>query len=166
MTAPGYRPAMPKAEPKEPSTDDDAKATSPDRPDRPTASALRDGWWLLAVFLPFGLFLESLHALKVPVYLRSELRRELWTLAHAHGNLLGLLCLAFAALGQRTIPSAKARGATARLLVFGAWLMPLGFFTGGVMNTEGDPSFGIIAVPLGGILLLIALFRAALAVRE
>ena len=166
MTASGYRPAMPPDEPAERPDPDDAPIRSTDPPDRPTDAALRAGWSLLAVFLPFGLFLESLHALKVPVYFRSELRRELWTLAHAHGNLLGLLCLAFAALGRRTIPAAKARAATSRLLVVGAWLMPLGFFAGGVMNAEGDPSIGIIAVPLGGILLLIALFRAALAVRD
>jgi hypothetical protein len=136
-----------------------------DERDRPTAAALRAGWSLLAVFLPLGLVIEALHALKVPVYLRSQLRRELWTLAHAHGNLLGLLCLAFAALGRRTLADAKARASVSRLLVVGAWLMPLGFFLGGVLNAEGDPSFGIALVPLGGLLLLIALIRAALAAR-
>jgi hypothetical protein len=133
--------------------------------DRPTAAALRAGWSLLAVFLPLGLVLEALHALKVPVYFRSELRRELWTLSHAHGNLLGLLCLAFAALGRRTLPDARARAATARLLIYGAWSMPLGFFLGGVLGAEGDPSLGVLFVPLGGVLLLIALLRAALAAR-
>lgn len=137
----------------------------PSAPDRPTASALRAGWTLLAVFLPLGLVLESLHALKVPVYLRSALRRELWTLAHAHGNLLGLLCLAFAALGRRTVPDARTRGAVARLLVLGAWAMPVGFFFGGVLNGEGDPSAAILLVPLGGVLLLVALLRAAFAAR-
>jgi hypothetical protein len=150
----------------------DGPPTLPERPapdlgdpDRPTTSALRAGWSLLAVFLPLGLALEALHALKVPVYFRSILRRELWTLAHAHGNLLGLLCLAFAALGRRSVPDPKARAATAKLLVFGAWLMPLGFFAGGVLNAEGDPSAGILAVPIGGALLLVALARAALSSR-
>jgi hypothetical protein len=144
-----------------------APDTGPERPaveepDRATSLALRSGWAMLAVFLPMGLVLEALHALKVPVYFRSDLRRELWTLAHAHGNLLGLLCLAFAALGVRTLANDKTRERVAKLLVIGAWLMPLGFFAGGVLNSEGDPSFGIAAVPVGGVLLLAALLRAAI----
>ena len=62
------------------------------------------GWALLALFLPLGLTLEALHALKLPVYLDSAMRRELWTLAHAHGNLLGLLCLVYASFGAKAIP--------------------------------------------------------------
>jgi hypothetical protein len=40
--------------------------------------------------------------------------------------------------------------------------MPLGFFLGGVLNTEGDPSLGIVLVPVGAALLLVALARSAL----
>lgn len=131
--------------------------------DPATRKSLIAGWVLLSIFLPLGLTLEALHALKVPVYLESPMRRELWTLAHAHGNLLGLLCLAFAAVGQRGIPDARARASVSLWLRIGAVLMPLGFFLGGVLNHEGDPSLGILLVPLGGVFLLYALLRAGLA---
>jgi hypothetical protein len=118
------------------------------------------GFALLAVFLPLGLTLEALHALKLPVYLGSAMRREMWTLAHAHGNLLGLLCLAFAAVGERAVPDAGARGSIGRWLRLGAALMPAGFFLGGIGSHEGDPSWGILLVPAGGAFLLYALIRA------
>ena len=59
----------------------------------------RWGWWSLLVFLTLGLFLESLHAFKAAFYLdaSSSTRRLMWTLAHAHGTLLSLVHLAFAA---------------------------------------------------------------------
>lgn len=134
--------------------------------DRASRSALRTGWILLALFVPLGLTLESLHALKVPVYLQSEMRREMWTLAHAHGNMLGLLCLAFAALGERAIAEERARLSASRWLRLGAVLMPIGFFLGGILNSEGDPSLGVLLVPLGGLSLLWALLVAALAARR
>ena len=134
--------------------------------DLSTRRALVLGWILLAVFLPLGLTLEALHALKLPVYLGSAVRREMWTLAHAHGNLLGILCLVFASIGERAIPDAAARRRIALSLSIGAVLMPLGFFLGGVLNSEGDPSLGILLVPVGGLFLLYALLRAAWSARE
>ena len=126
-------------------------------------TSLRTGLWLLAFSLPLGLTLEALHAWKVPVYLGSALRRELWTLAHAHGNLLGILCLVFAAIGVRLLPDAAQRQRIERVLAIGAVLMPMGFLLGGVMNSEGDPSLGIVLVPIGGVFVFVALLRAALA---
>ncbi len=120
------------------------------------------GWALLALFVPLGLTLEALHALKLPVYLDSAMRREMWTLAHAHGNLLGILCIVFCAVAGKTIPDDAARASIARWLRWGAVTMPLGFFLGGVLNHEGDPSWGIAIVPLGGLFLLVALVRTAL----
>jgi hypothetical protein len=133
--------------------------------DEPTHRALLAGWILLAVFLPLGMTLEALHALKVPVYLGSPLRRELWTLAHAHGTLLGILCLVFASVGERTVPDAPARRSISRWLRIGAAAMPVGFFLGGILGHEGDPSLGILLVPFGGGCLLVALVRAGLAAR-
>jgi hypothetical protein len=125
---------------------------------------VRMGWLLLAIALPFGVTLEALHGFKVQAYLASEMRREMWRLAHAHGTLLGMLCLVSAALAEAYIPEAI----RARVLVmirWGAVLMPLGFFLGGVLNSEGDPSLGILLVPPGALLLIAALVRAALAPR-
>ncbi len=131
----------------------------------PVAVTLRTGFILLAVSLPLGVTLEALHALKVHAYLGSEMRRELWRLAHAHGTLLGILCLCFASLAERHLDD-SVRGPVARLLTWGALAMPLGFFLGGILNSEGDPSLGIVLVPLGAALLLVALTRAALGARQ
>jgi hypothetical protein len=122
---------------------------------------LRTGWLLLAIALPFGVTLEALHGFKVQAYLTSEMRREMWRLAHAHGTLLGILCLVFAALADRHVADAI-RPRVAAMIRWGAVLMPLGFFLGGVLNSEGDPSLGILIVPIGAVLLIGALVRVAL----
>lgn len=126
-----------------------------------TARTGRCGFFLLAVFLPLGLTLEALHALKVDVYLGSSMRREMWTLAHAHGGVLGILCLVYASAAERWL-DCRRRESIATTLRWGAVLMPAGFFGGGICNAEGDPSFAILLVPIGGLLLLIALWRAGL----
>lgn len=133
--------------------------------DAPAPLSLRAGLWLLAVSLPLGLTLEALHAMKVQVYFGSALRRELWTLAHAHGNLLGILCLVFGLLGAR-FGDAAVRARIDRWLVVGAVLMPLGFLLGGVLNREGDPSLGIVLVPIGGVAVFAALVMAVGVVRR
>ena len=138
--------------------------TSPTEQDPGARLAILTGFWLLAIALPLGITLEALHALKVPVYLHSALRREMWTLAHAHGNLLGVLCLAYGAIAERWLAPARMRRRVARWLVAGAIAMTLGFFLGGILNFEGDPSLGILFVPLGGACLLIALGSAVFAV--
>jgi hypothetical protein len=125
---------------------------------------VRMGWLLLAIALPFGVTLEALHGFKVQAYLASDMRREMWRLAHAHGTLLGMLCLVSAALAEAHIPEAI-RARVLAMIRWGAVLMPLGFFLGGVLNSEGDPSLGILLVPPGAVLLIAALVRAALAPR-
>jgi hypothetical protein len=135
---------------------------------RTTAPAIRKtvraGWLLLAIALPFGVTLEALHGFKVQAYLASDMRREMWRLAHAHGTLLGMLCLVSAALAEEHIPEAI-RTRVLAMIRWGAVLMPLGFFLGGVLNSEGDPSLGILLVPPGALLLIAALVRAAIAPR-
>jgi hypothetical protein len=137
-----------------------AKTAEP-APDRSIARTLRTGWLLLAIALPLGVTLEALHGFKVQAYLGSEVRREMWRLAHAHGTLLGILCLVFAALAEAHV-SERIRARVAALIRWGAVLMPLGFFLGGVLNSEGDPSLGILLVPVGALLLVVALVRVAL----
>src|SRR6185369_17623632 len=123
---------------------------------------LRTGWLLLAISLPFGVTLEALHGFKVQAYLASDMRREMWRLAHAHGTLLGILCLVSAALADAHVPQAI-RPRVMAMIRWGAVLMPLGFFLGGVLNSEGDPSLGILLVPLGALALVVALVRVAIA---
>lgn len=131
--------------------------------DRDVRRALLTGFWLLAVSIPLGVTLEALHGLKIETYLASEMRREMWRLAHAHGTLLGILCLVFAALAERHVPKSARRTAVTQLTA-GAVLMPAGFFLGGILNSEGDPSFGILLVPLGALCLVAALGRVALSI--
>ena len=135
--------------------------TAPAPADQAIRKTLRTGWLLLAISLPFGVTLEALHAFKVQAYLGSEMRREMWRLAHAHGTLLGILCLVFAAVAE-TYVAASIRARVATMIRWGAGLMPLGFFLGGILNSEGDPSLGIVLVPAGALLLVVALVRVAL----
>src|SRR5262245_43459305 len=125
---------------------------------------VRAGWLLLAIALPLGVTLEALHGFKVQAYLASEMRREMWRLAHAHGTLLGILCLVSGALAEAWIPE-SIRARAMAMIRWGAVLMPLGFFLGGILNSEGDPSLGILLVPVGALLLIVALVRVALASR-
>ncbi|SRR6266540_4176515 len=121
---------------------------------------LRTGWILLAVSLPLGVTLEALHGFKVQAYVSSEMRREMWRLAHAHGTLLGILCLVFSVVADKQLVD-PARASIAKLVRWGAVLMPIGFFAGGVLNSEGDPSLGVVIVPIGAALLVVALVRCA-----
>lgn len=127
------------------------------------------GWWALLVFLTLGLVLESLHGFKVGMYVKvsNETRRLMWTLAHAHGTLLGLMNLGFAAT-LRTIPTWPDRGRTfaSGSLLGATLLMPAGFFLGGCFIYAGDPGLGILLVPVGGILLFLAAAGALRGVRH
>ena len=84
-----------------------APAQNSDQPTDPgIRKTLRAGWLLLAISLPFGVTLEALHSFKVQTYLASDMRREMWRLAHAHGTLLGILCLVSALLAKAHIAEA------------------------------------------------------------
>ena len=117
------------------------------------------GWCGLLLFLSLGAVLETLRGFKIGFYLDLEhkLRRELWILAHAHGTLLSLVQLGFAAtvlhFGQWTEPRLKL---VSFFLLDALVLMPLGFFLGGMGHSEVDPSLGILLVPLGALLLFLA----------
>jgi hypothetical protein len=130
----------------------------PDGPhDAATATCLAAGWTLVALSLAGGLLLESFHLVKLPLYLDIRLRRELWTLAHAHGTLLGAVAVLVGLSAGRLIPDATTRARAARLVTWGAVLVPLGFLGGGIANAEGDPSLAIVLVPAGGLLALAGL---------
>lgn len=119
---------------------------------------VRYGWWALLVFLTLGLVLESLHGFKVGSYLNlnNETRRLTWTLAHAHGALLGIVLIVFG-LTVRAWPQWNPRHRTlaGRSLNAATLLIPGGFFLGGLFAKGGDPGLGILLVPVGGVLLFI-----------
>jgi hypothetical protein len=127
------------------------------------------GWSCLLVFLSLGAVLELFHGFKVGFYLDppNRLRRELWTLAHAHGTLLGLIQIAFAAglmhFGRWTASRLKL---VSFFLLDAALLIPLGFFLGGLSPSESDPWLGILLVPPGALLLFIAVALILLSTRQ
>jgi hypothetical protein len=116
---------------------------------------LRFGWWSFAIFLTLGAVLEALHGFKVAFYLgpAAETRRLVWTLAHAHGTLLGLAHVAFGAT-VRLLPGAGFGPVESWSLIAGSVLLPAGFFLGGVVVYDGDPGLGIALVPLGVVFLI------------
>jgi hypothetical protein len=134
----------------------------------PVAAAMRRhllwGWWSLAVFLCLGAVLESLHAWKVDWYLAvgNETRRLLWRLAHAHGALLGLVQLGYGLC----LPHVRVVPRLGSAAMCGAGIaLPGGFLLGGIDSVSGDPGIGIVLVPLGFVLLLIAVVGMARALR-
>jgi hypothetical protein len=137
-----------------------------DRPDAETLRLarwhLRFGWWWLLLFLSLGIGLEALHGFKIDWYLAYGTRREMWRLAHAHGTLLALVHLAFAA----TLPlAARVKGrwqsVASRCLTGAAIALPTGFFLGGLYLYSADPGLGIVLVPLGAVLLFVAVLLTA-----
>jgi hypothetical protein len=125
------------------------------------------GWWSLLIFLTAGLVLEGLHGLKSQSYLgvHQEMRRLMWTLAHAHGTLLSVVNLGFAFMVYVTGQWAeKRRNLASALLRAATILMPAGFFLGGLFTYSGDPGLGILLVPIGGIFLFVAVLVTAMGV--
>lgn len=124
---------------------------------------VRFGWSLIFVYVLLGLVLESLHGFKVALYLdvANEARRLVWTLAHTHGTLIGVLNLLFA-YGVDRLSLSESMFKVASLAFVGAGvLMPLGFFLGGIVVYGGDPGLPILLAPVGGAILVVAVGLSA-----
>ena len=124
---------------------------------------LRFGWWALLVFLSLGGALETLHGFKIRWYLDvdNEVRRLMFTLAHAHGTLLALVNIA-AGLTARMVERFTLRPSVSFALIWAAILLPGGFFLGGIVIYDGDPGLGVWLVPIGAALLFYGIARIAL----
>jgi hypothetical protein len=124
---------------------------------------LRFGWWSLLVFLSLGLALETLHGFKIGWYLDvgNEVRRLMFTLAHAHGTLLALVNIVVG-LTARNVDSFELRRSVSVALIWAAILLPVGFLLGGIVIYDGDPGLGIWLVPVGALLLFYGVARVAL----
>jgi len=125
---------------------------------------LQFAWWSLLCFLTLGIFLEALHGFKVDWYLNSDYqtRRLMWTLGHAHGALLALTHVAFAATVYWIADEASSWLRFASPLLMGASvLLPGGFFLGGTFIYVGDPGLGIFLVPLGALFPFLAVLLTA-----
>lgn len=123
---------------------------------------LRYGWWSLFCFLSLGLLLEVLHGFKIGWYLdaNQEMRRLMFTLAHAHGTLLGLVNIA-AGLTLRTVKGFEVSRTHSLSLLWGSGFLPAGFLLGGIIIHDGDPGLGVLLVPVGALLLLYAVWGFA-----
>jgi len=144
------------------------KESDPDI-DATAARHLAFGWWLIVASVVVGTVLEGLHALKLGLYLdvSNETRRLLWTLAHAHGALLGLVNVAFAAsLPKLARLSPRGRSLASRALIAGACLLPAGFLLGGVFVYDGDPGLAVLLAPLGALLVFAGVLMIALGARR
>lgn len=122
---------------------------------------LRFAWWSLLFFLSLGIVLEFLHAFKIGWYLdvANDTRRLMWTLAHAHGTLLALIHVAFAVTVSLNGGTHTRWVRQASPCLMGASiLLPGGFFIGGIFIYQGDPGLGILLVPVGAIMLFVAVW--------
>ena len=132
---------------------------------RATRCHLAAGWSAVLVFLALGIVLEGLHGFKIGFYLDvgNSTRRLMWTLAHAHGTLLGMLNILFALTARHVAWAGTGRRVASVALLSATALLPGGFFLGGVRIYAGDPGLGILLVPVGavGLLLAAALTTAA-----
>jgi hypothetical protein len=102
-----------------------------------------------------------MHGLKLDFYLdvRNDSRRLMWTLAHSHGTLFSIINIVFA-LTLSVLGEKYSHG-----LQFVSWmllgaisLMPIGFFAGGLWLTGAEPGVGVFLVPVGALMLLLAVF--------
>ena len=123
---------------------------------------LKFGWWSLLVFLSLGGILEIFHGFKIGWYVDAgnDVRRLMFTLAHAHGTALALVNIAAGLTARQT--GLQIRSSVAASLIWAGILFPLGFFLGGVVTYGGDPGLGIWLVPIAALLLFYAVIRIAL----
>jgi hypothetical protein len=124
---------------------------------------LRFGWWSLLAFLSLGGALETFHGFKIGWYVDvgNEMRRLMFTLAHAHGTALSLVNIA-AGLTARKMERFDLRSSVSFSLIWAGLLFPLGFFLGGLVTYGGDPGLGIWLVPIAALLLFYAVGHIAL----
>ena len=134
---------------------------------------IRFGWWSLLTFVALGILLESLLAYKVTWYLGEDyenIRRLMWRLAHAHGTLLSLVHLLFAMTVHLLPATISQRGArfASPCFIAASFLLPGGFFLGGIFTFEqhADPGLGIFLVPVGALLMVVAVSLTALGVTK
>ena len=147
--------------------------TGPDNPAPPAANSsptpeerrhFKLGWWSLFVFVCLGITLEGMLAFRVGWYMDvgdNETHRLMLRLGHAHGTLLSVLNIAFAASLARLSLPAIARTLASRCLAAATLLVPGGFILGGLITHGSEPGLGIVLLPVGAILLLFGIFQVA-----
>ena len=124
---------------------------------------LRFGWWSLLIFLSLGGALETLHGFKIGWYVDAgnDMRRLMFTLAHAHGTAIALVNIV-ASLTARNVERFELRPSVSFCLIWAGLLFPVGFFLGGIVTYGSDPGLGIWLVPVAALLLFYSVARIAL----
>jgi hypothetical protein len=118
---------------------------------------IRQGWISLAMWIVFGLLIESLIGFRSPALLDDSVRREMFRLAHAHGTLLNLVLIAAAICARLDL--VRLGRLTSLGLRTAVILLPVGFLLAGIWHFKDDPGVAIVLVPLGAVLLLTAAFQ-------
>lgn len=115
-----------------------------------------------------GILLEIMQGFRVPAYMNvgdEEMRRQMWTLAHAHGVLISLVHFAFViTIFMVGTSASRCIGLASCCLISAGILMPVGFFLGGLFIYPGDPGLGVFLVPPGALLLFVAVCLTGVAV--
>ena len=104
----------------------------------------------------FGLVLETMHGFKLSWYVSvdNETRRFLWVLAHAHGALISIINVMFAMMLMHGVVQDEDCKWISLFLLAALVLMPVGFFSGGLIIYQGDPGLGIVLALLGALNLI------------
>ncbi|MEC7881490.1 MAG: hypothetical protein VYB35_01165 [Verrucomicrobiota bacterium] len=139
-------------------------STTISKPSAEERRHLQFGWWSLFVFVCLGILLEAFLAFRTGWYMNSgdnETHRLMLRLGHAHGTFLSLVNIVFATtLARMNLPESTRR-LSSRCITAATLLIPGGFILGGVFNHGPEPGLGIILLPIGALLLLLALFNLA-----
>ena len=123
---------------------------------------MRFGWWSLLVFLGLGFLLEALWGFRIQWFVADETRRTMWRLAHAHGTLISLMHVVFGVtLAATGLAGPRIRRVASPCLIGASFTLPIGFFLGGLFTYSTEPGLGVLLVPVGGLLLLIAIYLMA-----
>lgn len=134
---------------------------APPETNRLAYQSVKFGLWALLAFLTLGLALEAMHGFKVAWYLEFETRRTMWTLAHAHGVLLGVLTIGFGMLLHVRHEEGSWQRIASGCLMGATVLLPGGFLLGGIWVHGGDPGAGVLLSPVGGALLFVGVALTA-----
>ena len=99
------------------------------------------GWWSLFVFVCLGITLEMMLAFRVGWYMDvdNDTRRLMLRLGHAHGTLLSLVNIAFAATLARVTLSAANRLWASRFLTAATLLIPAASSSADCKSTTPTP---------------------------
>src|SRR5438045_5542059 len=113
---------------------------------------LRFGWWSLLVFLSLGGLLETLHGFKIGWYVDvgNEMRRLMFTLAHAHGTALALVNIV-SGFTAGNVERFELRPGVSFCLIWAGLLFPFALFLGGVVRSGGDPDLGFWLVQIAAL---------------